>query len=271
MGAGLLKSRREPERFARWLNEQCQRLGMQDAPFRTALEHALRRDDPTFAKSGTRLQKIARGEIVPQIQTAWQLGDAVRDMQRDCGVAPELLVGGLTALVAIGAYVDLAATLGLTLAGRPADEIVLELVHRYADPGVVAVEPVAGARGPVTVYPDYEACLMNPSEAARLGIPDDAAVRDAFRDWFGDRRLTRVPPELRPAVVWLNTRDESAETLHVIWGLEGLASAVNGLQWRQSGMEVVTAEQLRNEPTLMGRVVSQHGRLWTQVSLDEDA
>jgi hypothetical protein len=271
MGVGLLRTPREPKRFARWLVEQCDRLGMQDAPFRTTLEHALRRADPTFAKSGTRLQKISRGEIVPQIQTVWQLGDAIRDMQRERSVAPGLLVGGLTALVAMGAYVDLAATLGLALAGHPGDDTVLDLAHRYADPGVVAVEPVAGARGPVTVYPDYEACLMNPGEATRLGIPDDAAVRDAFQDWFGDRRLTRVPRELRQAIVCLNTRDEIAEPLHVISGLEGLASAVNALQWRLSGMEVVTAEQLRNEPTLMGRVVSQHGRLWTQVSLDEDA
>jgi hypothetical protein len=271
MGVGLSKTPREPQRFARWLTEQCDRLGMQDAPFRTALEHALRRANPTLSKSWSHLQRIARGQTVPRIDSAWQLGDAIRDMQRKHDVAPRLLVGGLTALVAIGAYVDFAATLGLALEGHPGDDTVLDLAHRYTSPGVVAVEPVAGPRGPVTVYPDYEACLMNPGGATRLGIPDDAAVREAFQDWFGDRRLTRVPRELRSAVLALNTKDEDAETVALIQGLEALASAVAALQWRLSGMEVVTAEQLQNEPTLTRSVVSQHARLWTQVSLDKDA
>jgi hypothetical protein len=265
----LFKDRREPERFARWLTEQRDRLEMDDAPFRTALEHALRRSDPLLAKSGTRLKKIVHGDIVPRIDTAWQLGDAVRDIQRDRAVPSEFLVGGLTALVAIGAYVDLAATLGLALERHHSDDAVHDVVHRYANPDVVAVEPIAGARGPVTVYPDYESCLMNPAGARRLGIPDDTAVLGAFGQWCADRRLERVPPELQPAVVWLNTTDVASRTLHVIWGLEGLASAVSGLQWRLSGMAVVTAEQLRSEPTL-DSVISQHARQWAPVSLDED-
>jgi len=244
---------------------------MEDAPFRTALEHALRRSDPLLAKSGTRLKKIVDGRIVPRIDTAWQIGEAVRDVQRERDVTPSLLVGGLTALVAIGAYVDLAATLGLTLERNPSDDAMHELVQRYADPGVVAVEPTAGARGPVTVYPDYEACLLYPAEASRFAIPDNAAAREAFRAWFGDRRLSRVPPELRPAMVWLNTTDVPSRRLHVIWGLEALASAVAATGWRLSGLEAVTAQRLRDEPSLMGSVVSQHARLWNHVSLDEDA
>ena len=245
-------------------------MGLEDAPFRTALEHALRRSDPLLAKSGTRLKKIVDGRIVPRIDTVWHLGDAVRDIQRRQNVPGDRLVGGLTALVAVGAYVDLAATLGLALEGHRSDDAVHELVHRYADPGVVAVEPIAGARGPVTVYPDYEACLIYPAEAGRLAIPDDTAARNAFRAWFSDRRLSRIPRELRPAVVWLNTTDVPSRRLHVIWGLEALASAVAAIGWRLSGMQVVTAERLRDEPSLMGSVVSQHARLWNQVLLDDE-
>jgi hypothetical protein len=190
-----------------WYRIQARSLGISVARLTVAIDDArASAGDPRRGLTG----EYHRHR--PHLDTAWDVGKAMRTLQRQAGLPHP--TGAMVAILAAGYYSTIAALIAIVFA-NPHSSMT---DYRNALEFVVPDMKGTFAGGKLALGANYGTVLLQQLFTESLYISDESTFDRAFELWRDEQSGTNVPAAFRPAYLSLENGD-------IVEGLNALAQA----------------------------------------------